>query len=41
MGLVKSIINNYIDSKYKTIDDLPSNVIINVSDKKRLKKQKY
>ena len=40
MGLVKSIINDYIDYKYKTIDDLPSNAIINVSDKRKIEETK-
>ena len=36
MGIVRNVINNYIDNKYKTIDDLPANIIANISEKKKI-----
>jgi len=40
MGILKNVVNNYIDNKYKTIDDLPSNAVINISDKKKIEETK-
>lgn len=40
MKLVKNFINNYIDSKYKTIEDLPSNIITNIKEKKKIEETK-
>ncbi len=40
MGIVRNVINNYIDNKYKTIDDLPANIIANISEKKKIEETK-
>lgn len=40
MGIVRNVINNYIDNKYKTIDDLPANMIANISEKKKIEETK-
>lgn len=40
MGIVKTVINNYIDNKYKTIDDLPANIVTNISEKKKIEETK-
>lgn len=40
MGLVKKLMNNYIDNGYKTIDDLPANSLMNMSDKDKIEKTK-
>ncbi len=40
MGIIKTVINNYIDNKYKTIDDLPANIVTNISEKKKIEETK-
>lgn len=40
MGIIRNVINNYIDNKYKTIDDLPANIIANISEKKKIEETK-
>lgn len=40
MGIVKTVINNYIDNKYKTIDDLPVNLVASISEKKKIEETK-
>ena len=40
MGIVRNVINNYIDNKYKTIDDLPANIIANIREKKKIEETK-
>lgn len=40
MGIVKTVINNYIDNKYKTIDDLPANLVASISEKKKIEETK-
>ncbi len=40
MGIIKTVINNYIDNKYKTIDDLPTNIVTNISEKKKIEETK-
>ncbi len=40
MGVIKKIIEKYIDKNYKTIDDLPSNVLMELNDKKMIESTK-
>lgn len=40
MRFFKSVMDNYIDSNYKTIDDLPSNSITSISEKKKIEETK-
>lgn len=40
MGIIKNVMNTYIDNKYKTIDDLPANSVINISEKKKIDETK-
>lgn len=40
MGIIKNVMNTYIENKYKTIDNLPANYVINISEKKKIEETK-
>ena len=40
MRIIKNVMNTYIENKYKTIDDLPANSVINISEKKKIEETK-
>lgn len=40
MSFIRKVINNYIDNKYKTIEDLSANIIANISEKKKIEETK-
>lgn len=40
MGIIKNMVEKYIDKNYKTINDLPPNVLVDLSDKKMIESTK-
>lgn len=40
MGILKNVVGNYIDNKYKTIEDLPASAIAKMSEKQKIEKTK-
>lgn len=40
MGVIKSVVNKYIEDKYKSIDDIPAKVIISINKKKSIEETK-